>query len=175
MKYLSMIVMTIMVLAVGTAKTVYIPDGIVRSEPTELERFLDHMARRESDNTPNVVNKFGMMGKYQFDPRTVQVLGYRVSKNQFLRNPELQDSVMVSYMRANNSLLDRIIENYEGRKFKGIHITRSGVLAAAHLAGAGNVRKYFADSDMNGRTDANGTSIRDYLQEFNKYKLRETF
>ena len=175
MKYLSMIVMTIMVLAVGTAKTVYIPDGIVRSEPTELERFLDHMARRESDNTPNVVNKFGMMGKYQFDPRTVQVLGYHVSKNQFLRNPELQDSVMVSYMRANNSLLDRIIENYEGRKFKGIHITRSGVLAAAHLAGAGNVRKYFADSDMNGRTDANGTSIRDYLQEFNKYKLRETF
>ncbi len=175
MKYLSMIVMTIMVLAVGTVKTVYIPDGIVRSEPTELERFLDHMARRESDNTPNVVNKFGMMGKYQFDPRTVKVLGYRVSKNQFLRNPELQDSVMVSYMRANNSLLDRIIENYEGRKFKGIHITRSGVLAAAHLAGAGNVRKYFADSDMNGRTDANGTSIRDYLQEFNKYKLRETF
>jgi len=175
MKYLSMIVMTIMVLAVGTAKTVYIPDGIVRSEPTELERFLDHMARRESDNTPNVVNKFGMMGKYQFDPRTVKVLGYRVSKNQFLRNTELQDSVMVSYMRANNSLLDRIIENYEGRKFKGIHITRSGVLAAAHLAGAGNVRKYFADSDMNGRTDANGTSIRDYLQEFNKYKLRETF
>jgi hypothetical protein len=133
------------------------------------------MARRESDNTPNVVNKFGMMGKYQFDPRTVKVLGYRVSKNQFLRNPELQDSVMVSYMRANNSLLDRIIENYEGRKFKGIHITRSGVLAAAHLAGAGNVKKYFADGDMNGRTDANGTSIRDYLQEFNKYKLRETF
>ena len=133
------------------------------------------MAQRESDNTPNVVNKFGMMGKYQFDPRTVKVLGFRVSKNQFLRNPQLQDSVMVSYMRANNSLLDRIIENYEGRKFKGIKITRSGVLAAAHLAGAGNVKKYFTDGDMHGRTDANGTSIRDYLQEFNKYKLRETF
>jgi len=83
--------------------------------------------------------------------------------------------VMTIMVLAVGSLLDRIIENYEGRKFKGIHITRSGVLAAAHLAGAGNVRKYFADSDMNGRTDANGTSIRDYLQEFNKYKLRETF
>ena len=175
MKYLSMVVIALMVIAVGTAKTVYVPDGVVRSEPTELEKFLDHMAQRESDNTPNVVNKFGMMGKYQFDPRTVKVLGFRVSKNQFLRNPELQDSVMVSYMRANNSLLDRIIENYEGRKFKGIKITRSGVLAAAHLAGAGNVKKYFTDGDMHGRTDANGTSIRDYLQEFNKYKLRETF
>ena len=147
----------------------------MRSEPTELEKFLDHMAQRESDNTPSVVNKFGMMGKYQFDPQTVRVLGFRVSKYQFLRNPELQDSVMVSYMRANNSLLDRIIESYEGRKFKGIKITRSGVLAAAHLAGAGNVKKYFSDGDMHGRTDANGTSIRDYLQEFNKYKLRENF
>lgn len=175
MKYLSIIVMMFAVVAASTVKTVYIPDGIVRSEPTELEKFLDHMAQRESDNTPNVVNKFGMMGKYQFDPRTVKVLGFSVSKNQFLRNPELQDSVMVRYMRANNSLLDRIIANYEGRKFKGVKITRSGVLAAAHLAGAGNVKKYFSDNDMLGRTDANGTSIRDYLQEFNKYKLRETF
>lgn len=154
---------------------VYIPNRIVRSEPTELEKFLDHMAHRESNNTPHVVNRFGMMGKYQFDPRTVRVLGFNVSKNQFLRNTELQDSVMVKYMRENNSLLDRIIENYEGKKFKGVHITRSGVLAAAHLAGARNVKKYFSDGDIHGRTDANGTSIRDYLEEFNKYKLRENF
>ncbi len=48
------------------------------------------MAQRESDNTPHVVNRFGMMGKYQFDPRTVKVLGFNISKNQFLRNPELR-------------------------------------------------------------------------------------
>jgi hypothetical protein len=175
MKYLSILTVALMVLLVGTAKKVYIPNGVVRSEPTELEKFLDHMAQRESDNTPHVVNRFGMMGKYQFDPRTIKVLGFNISKNQFLRNPELQDSVMVKYMRENNSLLDRIIENYEGKKFKGIRITRSGVLAAAHLAGAGNVKKYFSNGDMHGRTDANGTSIRDYLEEFNKYKLRENF
>ena len=33
----------------------------------------------------------------------------------------------------------------------------------------------FANSDYNGRTDANGTSIRNYLTEFNKYNLRENF
>ena len=175
MRYFASIVVALMVIVFGTAKTVYVPDGIVRSEPTELERFLDHMAQRESDNTPHVVNRFGMMGKYQFDPKTVRVLGFRVTRTQFLRNSELQDSVMVQYMRSNNSLLDNLIDRYEGRKFKGIRITRSGVLAAAHLAGAGNVKKYFSDGDVNGRTDANGTSIRDYLQEFNKYKLRETF
>ena len=175
MRYFASIVVALMVIVFGTAKTVYVPDGIVRSEPTELERFLDHMAQRESDNTPHVVNRFGMMGKYQFDPKTVRVLGFRVTRTQFLRNSELQDSVMVQYMRSNNSLLDNLIDRYEGRKFKGIHITRSGILAAAHLAGAGNVKKYFSDGDVHGRTDANGTSIRDYLQEFNKYKLRETF
>lgn len=175
MKYLSIIMVVMLALYAGKMKDIYVPNGVVTSEPTELEKFLDHMAQRESDNTPTVINRFGMMGKYQFDPRTIKVLGFKVSNSQFLRNTELQDSVMVRYMRANNSLLDRIIENYEGRKFKGIRITRSGVLAAAHLAGAGNVRKYFTDNDMNGRTDANGTSIRDYLQEFNKYKLRENF
>jgi hypothetical protein len=175
MRYLASLIIALMVLVVGTQKKVYIPNGVVRSEPTELEKFLNHMAHRESDNTQHVVNKFGMMGKYQFDPNTIRVLGYRVTRSQFLLNDELQDSVMVTYMRSNNRLLDQLIERYEGRKFKGILITRSGVLAAAHLAGAGNVRKYFADGDMNGRTDANGTSIRDYLEEFNKYKLRENF
>jgi hypothetical protein len=175
MKYLSILIVALMVLFAGINKKVYVPNSVVLSEPTELEKFLDHMAERESDNTPYVVNRFGMMGKYQFDPRTIRVLGFNISKNQFLRNPELQDSVMVSYMRANNSLLDRIIDSYEGKKFKGVRITRSGVLAAAHLAGAGNVKKYFSDGDIHGRTDANGTSIRDYLEEFNKYKLREKF
>ena len=40
MKYLSMVVIALMVIAAGTAKTVYVPDGVVRSEPTELESFL---------------------------------------------------------------------------------------------------------------------------------------
>ena len=175
MKYFTSIIVALMVILAGSFKTVYIPNGVVKSQPTELERFLDHMAQRESDNTPHVVNRFGMMGKYQFDPKTVRVLGFKVTRTQFLRNSELQDSVMVQYMRSNNSLLDNLIDRYEGRKFKGIDITRSGILAAAHLAGAGNVKKYFSDGDVHGRTDANGTSIRDYLLEFNKYKLRETF
>ncbi len=67
----------------------HIPNQIVRSEPTELEKFLDHMANRESDNTPHVVNRFGMMGKYQFHPNTIKVLGFNVTRNQFLYNSPL--------------------------------------------------------------------------------------
>jgi hypothetical protein len=152
---------------------VYIPNRIVRSEPTELEKFLNHMAERESDNTPHVVNRFGMMGKYQFAPSTIRVLGFRVSNKQFLSNPELQDSVMVAYLRSNNKELNTLITKYENKKFKGVRVTRSGVLAAAHLAGSANVKLFFQNADWNGRTDANGTSIREYMQTFSIYNLKK--
>jgi soluble lytic murein transglycosylase-like protein len=147
------------------------PRNVILSEPTELEKFLAHMAERESNNNPRIVNRFGMMGKYQFSPSTVRTLGFTVSPNEFLSNPELQDSVMVAYLRANHLDLQSLINRYEGRTVKGVKITRAGVLAAAHLGGSGNVRIWFASDDPNGRTDANGTSLRNYMVEFSKYKL----
>ena len=126
---------------------VHIPNRIVRSEPTELEKFLDHMAERESDNTPHVINRFGMMGKYQFAPSTVKILGFNVTRNQFLTNPELQDSVMVAYLRSNNKELNSLITKYENKVVKGVRVTRSGVLAAAHLAGSANVKLFFQNAD----------------------------
>lgn len=148
-----------------------IPGKVIHSEPTQLELFLDHMADRESDNTPNVVNKFGMMGKYQFSPSTVRMLGYRVSQREFLSDAELQDSVMVAYLKANHSDLSGLIRRYNGKRIKGIRITTAGILAAAHLGGSGNVKIWFASDDLYGRTDANGTSLRNYMIEFSKYKL----
>lgn len=155
---------------------VHVPNKVVYSEPTEVEKFMAHMARRESNNNHTVVNPYGMMGRYQFSPTTIRVLGFNVDKRTFLSNPHLQDSVMVTYMRANARELKGIIERYEGRVYKGVRITRAGVIAAAHLVGSGEVKRYFADaSDMVGRRDANGTSLRNYLEEFNGYNIREVF
>jgi hypothetical protein len=148
-----------------------VPGKVIHSEPTQLELFLQHMAERESNNTTNVVNKFGMMGKYQFAPSTIKTLGYRVTHREFLSNSELQDSVMVAYLRANHSDLRNLIRRYDGRRVKGIKITTAGILAAAHLGGSGNVKIWFASDDPYGRTDANGTSLRNYMIEFSKYKL----
>lgn len=58
---------------------------IILSTPTELEKFLSHMAERESNNTPHIVNQYGMMGKYQFSPSTVKILGFNVSREIFTR------------------------------------------------------------------------------------------
>jgi hypothetical protein len=171
MKTLVTIVGAFVTLVLLKVNDVQVPNRIVRSQPTELEKFLSHMADRESDNTVHIVNRFGMMGKYQFDPSTIKMLGFRVTKKEFLTNSELQDSVMVANMRLNNQELNSIIKRYDGKVVKGIKITRSGILAAAHLAGPQNVMNFFQNTDWKGRTDANGTSIREYMTTFSGYKL----
>lgn len=157
-----------------------VPNEVVHEkqavDTTELSKFLHHMGQRESNNKHWVTNRFGMLGRYQFSPRTIKYLGFDVDSAAFLANPQLQDSIMVRYMRANNVTLASVITRYEGRKYKGVYITRAGILAAAHLTGAGNVQRFFSDPyDMYGRSDANGTTLRDYLEEFNKYNLTESF
>lgn len=153
-----------------------IVDVMIVPDTTELEKFLQHIGQRESNNTPTVVNQYGMMGKYQFSPITLRhIVGDTVTEQQFLLNVELQDSVMVRYMRDNNFRLRDLISQHDGTTFKGIRVTRSGILAAAHLAGPSGVRDFFITNDTYGRQDANGTSVRDYLVLFSGYNLGEVF
>lgn len=160
----------------GMKPNVHIPSKVLLSEPTELEKFLQHIGQRESNNTVGVVNRYGMMGKYQFSPGTLQyILGDTITRQRFLRDAELQDTAMVKYMRDNNVKLQDLISRYSGTTFKGVRITRSGILAAAHLAGPQGVRQYFATTDLHGRRDGNGTSVREYLLTFNGYNLTEDF
>lgn len=174
MKYIITVLLAITVLVVMEKNDVHIPNKVIRSEPTELERFLRHIAWRESQNNPQIINKFGMMGKYQFSPITIRGLGFRVTPKQFLKNEELQDSVMVAYLRLNDKELKYIIKKYDGKIVKGVKVTRSGILAAAHLGGSYSVIEFFSNGDMEGRKDANGTSVREYMKTFSKYNLRNT-
>nr|MDJ0646725.1 hypothetical protein [Flavobacteriaceae bacterium] len=47
--------------------------------------------------------------------------------------------------------------------------TESGILAAAHLAGAGNVKKYLRSNGAFQFSDAYGTTIEHYLKKFAGY------
>lgn len=174
MKYIITVLFAITVFITMEARDVHVPNKIVRSQPTELEKFLKHMAWRESQNNPHIINKFGMMGKYQFSPTTVRGLGFKVTQKQFIKNEELQDSVMVAYLRVNDRELKSIIKKYDGKIIKGVKVTRSGILAAAHLGGSYSVVEFFSSNDMEGKRDANGTSIREYMKTFSKYNLRNT-
>jgi len=79
---------------------------------------------------------------------------------------------MVSLIKKNKHYL-RNFEKYIGQIINGIEITWSGLLAAAHLGGQKNVKKFLNSNGKNDYADANGTKISEYLSEFSGYKINK--
>ena len=163
------------------AKTVSLPIkevGIatieVKVEPVTIEikshsAFLDAIGHKESRNNYKVVNTYGYMGRYQFGKATLKGLGFDVTREEFLNNPELQEIAMQALLEHNKKKLNKFIEKYEGQIVHGVYITESGVLAAAHLAGQGNVKKFFRSG--NEFKDGYGTRLTTYMRKFSGYHL----
>ena len=86
--------------------------------------------------------------------------------NMFLKTPELQEKAFIANAQRNKWVLRRDIKRFVGKKMNGVVITESGILAAAHLAGPGSVKKYLRSYGQNGFSDAFGTSIRYYMKKF---------
>jgi hypothetical protein len=135
----------------------------------ETESFLDAIGHKESGNNYDIVNSYGYMGRYQFGKRTLRGLGYNVTQEEFLSSPEVQEMAMMSLLKHNKKKLQKYIDQYNGDTLHGVYITESGVLAAAHLAGAGNVRKFFKRG--NEFKDGYGTSMTSYMTQFGGYRL----
>jgi len=133
------------------------------------QAFLDAIGFRESGNRYDIVNSFGYMGKYQFGKSTLKGLGFKVTQEEFLNNPALQEQAMYELLKHNKKKLRRFIKKYDGKVVHGELITESGILAAAHLAGQGNVRKFF----RNGYEfkDGYGTKMTSYMEQFGGYDL----
>lgn len=131
--------------------------------------FLQAIGQKESGNNYNVVNSFGYMGKYQFGSATLKGLGYKVTKEEFLNNPALQEEAMQALLEHNRKKLRKQIEKYCGDTVNGVYITESGILAAAHLAGQGNVKKFFRKGYE--FKDGYGTTMTSYMRKFSGYEL----
>jgi len=130
--------------------------------------FKEAVGFKESGGDYRVVNAFGYMGKYQFGHRTLRLIGI-YSSEEFMNNPELQEAAFEAYAARNKWVLRREIKKYVGQEVNGITITESGVLAAAHLAGPGNVKKFLRSRGRRQFSDAFGTSISYYLKRFSGY------
>ena len=132
--------------------------------------FLDDIGFRESSNNYKAVNQFGYLGKYQFGRATLNAIGFKnVSNREFLANPSIQEKAMLTLLKRNKHTLRREIRKYVGKTIHGVYITESGILAAAHLAGAGNVKKFFRKGYE--FKDGNGTKMTSYMKRFANYKL----
>jgi hypothetical protein len=132
--------------------------------------FLDAIGFRESSNNYKAVNQFGYLGKYQFGRKTLNAIGFEnISNREFLANPSIQEEAMLVLLKRNKHTLRREIKKYVGKTINGIYITESGILAAAHLGGAGNVKKFFRKGYE--FKDGNGTKMTSYMKRFANYQL----
>jgi hypothetical protein len=131
--------------------------------------FLEAIGFKESGNRYDIVNRYGYMGRYQFGKRTLRGLGFKQSKEEFLNSPAVQEEAMYALLKQNKRSLRKYIIKYEGEIVNGVLVTESGLLAAAHLGGAGSVKKWFRTGKV--RKDGNGVKITTYMTKFSGYKL----
>lgn len=167
--YLRMTAEHVLVIPIQDVVLVPIEIEKVPIEIDQTDTFLDAIGMRESSNRYDVVNGWGYMGKYQFGKRTLKALGYNVSRKEFLNSPYLQEKAMLDLLHHNRKILKSYIEYWDGKTIHGERITESGILAAAHLAGPGNVKKFFRKGVE--FKDGNGTKMTSYLTQFSGYKL----
>jgi len=76
---------------------------------------------------------------------------------------------MYKLLQTNKKYLQKYINEYEGQIVHGVLVTESGLLAAAHLGGAGSVKKWFRTGKI--RKDGNGVKITTYMERFSGYDL----
>lgn len=133
-----------------------------------FEGFKEALAFKESRGDYFTVNTLGYLGKYQFGSETLKLIGI-YKPNQFLYNPELQEKAFIANAERNKWILRKDIKRFEGKLIGGIEVTESGILAAAHLAGPGSVKKYLRSYGGNNFSDAYGSTVKHYMKKFSGY------
>jgi hypothetical protein len=144
------------------------PDGVRLGDA--YVAFKEAIAFKESQGRYDVVNTLGYLGKYQFNNNTLRLIGIE-GGDAFLQNSLLQETAFLAYTARNKWVLRRDLGRYSGTYINGIEITESGILAAAHLAGAGNVKKYLRSNGNFEFQDAFGTRLEEYLSKFSGYDI----
>jgi hypothetical protein len=143
---------------------------------SEFSRFINDLGFRESRNNWLSVNRIGCFGEWQFAESTLRYLGFRkITLRKFRANPfifprELQEKALKALIRVNLIYL-KDYEHYKGDSIKGIVITKSGMIAASHLGGAGSLKRFIDSGGRVNKKDVFGTSVSDYLRKFSSYDI----
>jgi len=147
-----------------------------RHHELEFIRFINDLGRRESGNNWQCVNCIGCFGEWQFAESTVQFLGFKnVTLKKFKANPyifprELQWKVLESLIKVNLFLM-KDYEHFIGDTIKGVPITKSGMIAAAHLGGARSVKLFLTSDGRLDKEDILGTAVSNYMKRFSYYDI----
>ena len=137
---------------------------------TSFIGFKEALAFKESQGNYFTTNTLGYLGKYQFGIGTLELMGV-YNATRFLNDPVLQEQAFQTNIARNKWILRRDIPRFQGTWIGGVQVTESGILAAAHLAGPGNVKKYLRSYGALDFQDTYGTSIAHYMKRFSGYDV----
>jgi hypothetical protein len=126
----------------------------------------------ESSGNYRAVNRLGYLGKYQFGRSTLNWVGIH-NTSRFLNSPLLQEKAFEALISKNKWVLRDYIDRFNGQTINGVKISESGLLAAAHLGGAGNVMKFLESNGEEVFEDANHVPITKYMKRFVDYDVSE--
>ena len=147
----------------------------------DLEDLLEELGFSESSGRYNIVNSAGYLGKYQMGGAALSDAGYYnlnpngkendwlgkftgkdnvYSKEDFLNNPQAQENAVREFMKKQwQYLKNNGSTKYVGSTINNIEITPAGLLAGAHLKGAGGVIEYLNSNGKKNTYDGNGPYI----------------
>ena len=151
--------------------------------------FLDALGFRESTDNYALVNSYGYMGRYQMGGEALEEAGFKdaegnwtelansygiYSKEDFLNCPEGQDYAIAAYHKVVCRYIRAYdLEQYIGKTYCGVKVTRSGLLAGCHLVGIGSMKKALASGEPS--YDGYGTPASEYLELFGGYNIRKVW
>lgn len=150
------------------------PGGIGPLSASDVRAIMAQLGFRESSNNYSAVNQLGYLGKYQFGTAALEDRGYIKAsasrtygqgaltrpdswtgkdgiknREDFLRNTQIQESVMFEQLNANYNTLVRTKAISESSEKSEI----AGMLSVSHLLGPGGAntwKKTGTGSDANG-------------------------
>lgn len=154
--------------------------------------FLNALARRESSMDPQAHNPYGYVGLFQMGEAALIDAGYYRSDGtgrndwvgawtgvngvssleDFKNNPQAQAAAITAYhARVWSYIQAQGLERYLGQTVGGVEMTRSGMIAAAHLVGTGNLGTFLRSNGTIVPRDGNRTPITEYASRFGGYEL----
>jgi hypothetical protein len=138
----------------------------------DTSKYLVKLAHLESGFTPDVKNRLGYVGAFQFGESALSEMISRgvidnMDKESFRNAPiHIQASAAAGLANLNWKIIKNDAEALLDKKINGVKVTKKGLMAASHLVGASDVKTWLRTRGAKTSKDANGITIEKYLREF---------
>ena len=128
-----------------------------RFDSAEWRQFFTDLADMESGYSSNITNSIGAKGYFQLMPS---------NRAKAWKNPTQQFHEMYKLTGNNLNYLNKNLTKEDWKRADALGIDMYGMLAGAHLGGAGNVLK--ALRGKGNAKDMNGSSVMGYMTRFSQ-------